>query len=93
MTPESDKIMFECYRETTYSRRYRVVYFTELDEHERDTEISAALAGEHFVSGFIRAADIVAARQVMRGLIERLNAGEPLSPEAFEEALQSYSVV
>ena len=27
---ESDKIMFEVYKEDTYSGKYRVVYFTEL---------------------------------------------------------------
>ena len=30
---ESQKIMFEIYRETPREGRYRVVYFTELDEN------------------------------------------------------------
>ena len=45
---ESDKIMFEIYRETTYTGKYRVVYFTELQDHNKETEISRAMAGEHF---------------------------------------------
>jgi len=49
----TDRIMFEIYRETTYSGRYRVVYFTELNDHNRETEINRALAGEHFYDGFI----------------------------------------
>lgn len=69
-----------------------MVFFTELDEHERDSEISAAMAGEHFAGGFIRAGDMPAARQVIRDLIERLNGGEPLTTHAFDEALASYSV-
>ena len=92
MTHDTDQIMFECYRETTYKRRYRVVFFTELDEHERDAEIGAAMAGEHFTGGFIRASEMPAARQVIRELVDRLNSGEPLSPQGFDEALASYCV-
>ena len=40
---ESDKIMFEIYRETEYTGRYRVVYFTELQEHNKESEINRAL--------------------------------------------------
>jgi hypothetical protein len=35
MAFESDKIMFEIYRETTYTGKYRVVYFTELQDHNK----------------------------------------------------------
>jgi len=35
MAFESDKVMFEIYRETQYSGKYRVVYFTELQDHIR----------------------------------------------------------
>lgn len=51
---ESDKIMFEIYKEATYSGKYRVVYFTELQDHNKELEISRAIAGEHFYDGFIR---------------------------------------
>jgi hypothetical protein len=37
---ESDKVMFEIYRETEYTGRYRVVYFTELQDHNKETEIN-----------------------------------------------------
>ena len=46
--------MFEVYRDNTYSRRFRVVYYTELQDHNKETEISHALAGEHFIDGFLR---------------------------------------
>ena len=45
---ESDKVMFEIYRETEYTGRYRVVYFTELQDHNKESEINHALSGEHF---------------------------------------------
>ncbi len=35
MAFESDKIMFEIYRDTLYNKKYRVVYFTELNEHKK----------------------------------------------------------
>ena len=47
------KIMFEVYREGGYDRRYRVVYFTELNDHNRDTELNRCLAGQSFLSGFL----------------------------------------
>ena len=36
---ESDKIMFEIYKEGAYGDNYHVVYFTELEDHEKDKEI------------------------------------------------------
>ena len=43
--------MFEIYREGGYNRRYRVVYFTELDDHNRDHEIDRGVAGDNFLDG------------------------------------------
>ena len=42
---ESDKIMFEVYKEATYSGRYRVVYFTELLDHNKESEIDGGRGG------------------------------------------------
>ena len=38
-----DKIMFEIYKSNDYSNEYRVVYFSELDDHNRDKEIDRAM--------------------------------------------------
>ena len=54
MLMEADKVMYEIYRETQYTGKYRVVYFTELNENNKEFEINRALAGEHFYDGFIR---------------------------------------
>ena len=40
-----DKIMFEIYKESIYSDKYRVVYFTELHEHNKEREIDRAMKG------------------------------------------------
>jgi len=36
MAMESDKVMFEIYREATYTGKYRVVYYTELNENNKE---------------------------------------------------------
>ena len=84
---EADKTMFEVYRETSYSGDYQVVYFTELQDHNKESEINRALAGEHFADGFIRNYGKDDAKHVIDRLLERLNNGEKLSPSEFLSAL------
>ncbi|MGH9554384.1 MAG: hypothetical protein ACRD2Y_01055 [Terriglobales bacterium] len=91
MLMESDKVMFEVYRETQYSGKYKVVYFTELGDHNREFEINRALAGEHFCDGFLKNHGKDEAKDVIEGLIKRLNEGEKITPQQFEAALQPYA--
>jgi len=84
---ESDKVMFEIYRETEYTGQYRVVYFTELSDHNKESEINHALAGEHFFDGFIRNYGKDEAKGIIDSLLLRLNNGEPLDPKEVERAL------
>ena len=84
---ESDKVMFEIYRETEYTGKYRVVYFTELQDHNKETEINHALAGEHFYDGFIKNYRKDEAKEIIASLLSRLNEGESLAPEEVERAL------
>jgi len=79
--------MFEIYREKIYSGKYRVVYFTELQDHNKETEINHAMAGEHFWDGFLRNYGKDDAKDIIEGLINRLNSGETLAPADFERAL------
>ena len=83
--------MFEIYREESYSRRYRVVYFTELDDHNKDKEIDRALAGEHFYDGFIRSDCGDEAKQIIEGMIDRLNEGDEVNSGDLERALTSFT--
>jgi hypothetical protein len=87
MAFEFEKTMFEVYRETTYGMKYRVVFFTELQDHNKESEINRAMAGEHFVDGFIRDRTKDDAKVVIDGLLERLNDGETIAPEQFLGAL------
>jgi hypothetical protein len=84
---ESDKVMFEIYRETEYSGKYRVVYFTELQDHNKETEINHALAGEHFFDGFIKNFRKDEAKQIIDSILGRLNGGERVDPQEVERVL------
>jgi len=87
---ESDKIMFEIYKETAYSGRYRVVYFTELQDNNKETEISRAMAGEHIFDGFIRAYGKDKAKQTVDKLLARLNNGEVLGEAEIAQELKAF---
>jgi hypothetical protein len=91
MALAADRIMFEIYREITYSGRYRVVYFTELNDHNRDTEINRALAGEHFYDGFINGFWKDRAKTIIAKFVAQLNDGEALDPQRLAEALAPYT--
>jgi hypothetical protein len=91
MALATDRIMFEIYRETTYSGRYRVVYFTELNDHNRDTEINRALAGEHFYDGFISSFRKDAAKNIIQEVVAQLNEGRAVDPQDLAKSLAPYT--
>ena len=92
MLMEADKVMYEIYRETQYTGKYRVVYFTELNENNKEFEINRALAGEHFYDGFIRNYRKEEAKEIIEALLKRMNEGEKITPEQFESALGEHAV-
>jgi len=87
MAFESDKTMFEVYRESTYTGKFRVVYFTELQDHNKESEINHAMAGEHFFDGFIKNFGKEEAKEIIGSLLDRMNNGESLSTGEFAKAL------
>jgi hypothetical protein len=86
----TDRVMFEVYREASYNRRYRVVYFTELGDHNRDTEINRAMAGESFLDGYLAESRKGEGKTVIAQALQRLNDGETLDPEALRRDLAEY---
>jgi len=87
MLMEADKVMFEIYREAAYTGKYRVVYFTELNENNKEFEINRALSGEHFYDGFIKNYRKEEAKDIIEALLRRMNDGEKLTPTDVEQAL------
>jgi hypothetical protein len=85
-----ERVMFEIYRETSYNMKYRVVYFTELGDHDKDKEISHALAGDHVFDGFLGSERRREAKRAIAGLLERMNDGDALSGQQIEVELEPF---
>ena len=87
---QSEKVMFEIYRDPNLGGRYRVVYFTELDEHNKEKEINDAMRGDHFFDGFIPNHGKEEAKRVVSNIIERMNSGETLARADVERELKPF---
>ena len=88
---QDQKVLFEIYRENNYNRRYKVVYYTELGDHNREHEINRALAGEHYFDGFIKNWRKEEAKAIIAAWVERLNGGEALDPSELAAALGEHT--
>jgi hypothetical protein len=87
---ESDKVMFEIYRESGFAQRYRVVYFTELEEHNKEKEINDAMRGEHVFDGFLRNYTKQEGKRVVAAIVERLNSGQSVSAADMQHELKPF---
>ena len=85
-----DKIMFEIYKENVYSGEYRVVYFSELDDHNKDEEIDRAMKGDHFFDGFILSLKKDRAMKQIEDILEKLNDGETLDDQYMNKYLEEF---
>lgn len=90
LTTDSKKVMFEIYREADFSGRYKVVYFTELGEHDKEMEIAEAMRGEHVFDGFLLHRDRNQAKQVVDRILDQLNRGEAMDRNQIEQKLQPF---
>jgi hypothetical protein len=90
LTTDSKKVMFEIYREADFSGRYKVVYFTELGEHDKEMEIAEAMRGEHVFDGFLLHRDRNQAKQVVDRILDQLNHGEAVDRNQIEHELQPF---
>lgn len=88
---ESDKIMFEIYRDKQYNEKFHVVYYTELNEHNKHTEINRALAGESYFDGFIKDFRKEEAKRVIDDIVKQLNNGNTVEKAAIKEKLKEYT--
>lgn len=84
--------MFEIYRESQYNRAFRVVYFSELGDHDKDREINRALNGDHVFDGFLGGATKRDAKRHINALLARLNEGESLSKDDIGRELEPFLV-
>ena len=89
-SPATEKVMFMLYRELPTEGRYRVVYFTELDEHNKEKEIHDAMRGESIFDGFIRSRGKEEAKSVVSAILDRLNNGESVPKADIARQLKPY---
>lgn len=82
--------MFEIYKENVYSGEYRVVYFSELDDHNKDKEIDRAMKGDHFFDGFILSLKKDRAMKQIEDILEKLNDGETLDDQYMNKYLEEF---
>ncbi len=85
------KVMFEIFRDC-HDGEYRVVYFTELGEHEKDRAVNEAMHGEHIFAGYMLHRDRCRGKIAVAELLERLNSGESLSDTQIESVLGAVCV-
>jgi hypothetical protein len=91
MTVQAEKkTMFEIYRDAEGNGEYKVIYFTELDDHNKETEIGAAMRGEHVFNGFLLNQEKAQGKRIVATLIDRLNRGERFSTADIERELQAF---
>ncbi len=90
LSADTKKVMFEIYRDTSVTGQYKVVYFTELGEHDKDSEIADAMRGEHVFDGFLLHRERQEGKQMVDNILEQLNRGERMDAAMIEEKLKSY---
>ncbi len=76
MAFESDKTMFEIYREKDFNRKFRVVYYTELTEHNKEAEINRAINGETIFDGFLKDTLKENGKSIIRDIVKEMNSAE-----------------
>lgn len=76
MAFESDKTMFEIYREKDFNKKFRVVYYTELTEHNKEAEINRAINGETIFDGFLKDSSKDDGKTIIRDLVKEMNSSE-----------------
>ena len=90
LTTDTKKVMFEIYRDSDFGGSYKVVYFTELGEHDKEKEIEDAMRGDHVFDGFLLHSESHRAKREVTEILARLNCGEPLEPADIAERLKPF---
>ena len=91
MAFESEKIMFEIYKDSMYNKKFKVVYYSELNEHNKHSEISRAMSGEHYFDGFIKDYRKDEAKKIIEEIVTGLNDGKMVSAQEIKDKLKEYT--
>lgn len=89
-TVDAKKVMFEIYRDAGFEGMYKVVYFTELGEHDKAKEIDDAMRGDHVFDGFLLYRESQLGKRVVAEILDQLNRGESPDTNVIKAKLQPY---
>ena len=84
-----DRTMFEIYRETDYNRSFHYIFYTDLDEHEREREIAKAANGQTVFTGYIDDTRKEAARALIEAIVDELNESDDDTPSLSNDAIRT----
>lgn len=88
MAFESDKTMFEIYREKEFNKKFKVVYYTELTEHNKEAEINRAMNGETIFDGYIKDNSKEPGKAAIKDILREMNSkDESLSIDEIKKRL------
>lgn len=87
---DGKKVMFEIFRER-HDGGYRVVYYTELGEHEKDYALTEAMNGETVFSGYLLYREREHAKAKIAELLSRMNSGRDVSAGEIEHELSQFA--
>ncbi|MBN8570297.1 MAG: hypothetical protein J0M18_11745 [Ignavibacteria bacterium] len=81
MAAVSAKSMFEIYRQKDFNRKFKLIIYTELNEHNKEAEINRAMDGESVFDGFLKDSKKEEAKKILKEILDEMNKRE----EAFNE--------
>ncbi len=91
-----ERTMFEIFREGDYNRAFHYIFYTDLEEHARDDQISKAAAGETVFSGFFEDENKEDARGVIESIVDELNDMDEdeagMDPAVIQDRLRKFLV-
>ncbi len=91
MAFESDKTMFEIYREKEFNKKFKAVFYTELTEHNKESEINQALNGETIFDGFLKDINKEKGKIAVKDLLREMNSNETaVSREDIKKKLEEF---
>ncbi len=87
----SEKSMFEIYRERGFNKKFKLIIYTELNEHNKETEINRALDGDTIFDGFLKDSTKNDAKKILKEMIDEMNKkDEAIDGGKIKEKLGEY---
>lgn len=91
MAAVSAKSMFEIYRQKDFNRKFKLIIYTELNEHNKEAEINRAMDGESVFDGFLKDSKKEEAKKILKEILDEMNKKEEaMNTDMIKEKLAEY---